>query len=221
MRSPLLLLIVAPLAATVLLVGCNGMPTGPSDLFQLALSSPTVVAGTTSAGTITLRGRMPHPVRVDLSSSDAVASVPASILVPAGTAVAEFTVRTRLVAADTMARITATAGDVREEIALQVVAPIARPATLDALDLQSASVRGGQDVQGTVRLTGAAPAGGVSVGLRSSNTAAVLPATVLIPSGALSAAFTISTRPVTLDTQLEITASYLDQARTLPLRVLR
>jgi hypothetical protein len=115
---------IAPLAAMLLLVGCDDASTAPSDLFQLALSPPTVAAGATSGGTVTLRSRMPHPVRVDLSSSDAVASVPQSILVPAGTAVAEFTVRTRLVAADTVARITASAGDQQEEIALHVIAPM-------------------------------------------------------------------------------------------------
>jgi hypothetical protein len=163
---------------------------------------------------------LPHEFRINLSSSDAVASVPASILVPAGTSAAEFTVRTRLVAADTVTRITASAGDMTDEVALQVVAPIARPATLDALELEATSVRGGQDLQGTVRLTGVAPAGGLSVRLRSSNFAAVVPAMVLIAVGAISAAFTVSTGPVSLDTQLEITAAYSDQTRTALLRVI-
>jgi hypothetical protein len=218
MRAPRTLLAPATLAA--ILLGCNDTPTAPSDLFRLALSPSMVAAGAASTGTVRLRGRLPHEFRINLSSSDAVASVPPSILVPAGTSAAEFTVRTRLVAADTVTRITASAGDMTDEVALQVVAPIARPATLDALELEATSVRGGQDLQGTVRLTGAAPAGGLSIRLRSSNFAAVVPAMVLIPVGAISAVFTVSTGPVSLDTQLEITAAYSDQTRTAPLRVI-
>jgi hypothetical protein len=220
MRPPLALLIIPTLATILLLLGCGDTPTAPSDLFQLALSPSTVAAGAPSAATVTLRSRMPHDLRINLSSSDAVALVPPSILVPAGTASAEFTVRTRLVAADTVTRIAASAGDVKEEVALQVVAPIARPATLDALELEATSVRSGQNLQGTVRLTAVAPAGGLSINIRSSNAAAFVPATVLIPFGAISAAFTVSTRPLTLETQLEITAAYSDQIRTVPLRVM-
>jgi len=199
--------------------GC-GAPTAPSDAFQLTVSPATVPAGAASEGTVTLGGRTPHAVQIDLSSSDAVASVPSTIVVPSGAMSAAFTVTTRVVAADTVARIIATAGNARQEVALQVVAPVARPPTLDALELDASTVRGGQTAQGTVRLTGAAPAGGLSVSIRSSNSAAVVPAAVLVQSRALTATFTISTRPVNLDTQLEITAAYSDQTRTLPLRVL-
>jgi hypothetical protein len=218
MRTRLAFLLVSTFAAIGLVLACAGTPTTPSEPFKFALSPSTVAAGATSVGSITVRGGTHQLVRIDLTSSDAVASVPSSVLVAPGTT-AEFKVATRLVAANTIARITATVGDVKQEIALQVVAPVARPATLDILKLEAASVRGGQDVQGTVGLTALAPASGLSVTIRSSNAAAVVPATVLIQSGELNAGFIVSTRPVALDTHLEITASYSDQARTVPLRV--
>jgi hypothetical protein len=218
MRTRLALLVVSTLAAIVLLLACAGNPTTPSEQFVFALSPSTVAAGATSVGTITVRGGAHQLVRIDLSSSDAVASVPSSMLVPPGSA-AEFMVRTQLVAANTTARITAAVGAVKHEIALEVVAPVARPPALDMLKLDATSVRGGQDLHATVGLTAAAPAGGVSVTVRSSNAAAVAPATVLIQSGELNAGFVVSTRPVALDTHLEITASYSDQIRTVPLRV--
>jgi len=113
------------------LPACGDTPTSPSPVgFELAVSPPAVAAGATSVGTVTLRDRTGQSVRINLSSSDAVASVPSSILVPAGTGVAVFPVRTRLVAADTVARISASAAGTTQEVALQVVAPIARPATL-------------------------------------------------------------------------------------------
>ena len=125
---------LAPVTLATLFLGCSDTPpTAPSDLFQLGLSPSTVAAGAATTGTVTLRGRMPHDFRINLSASDAVALVPQSIVVPAGALSAEFTVKTRLVAADTVTRIMASAGDMNDEVALQVVAPIARPATLDAL----------------------------------------------------------------------------------------
>ena len=221
MRSRLVRLMLPTLGATWLLLACGGTPTSPNPLvFELTVSPPAVAAGATSVGTVTLRGRTGQPVRIDLSSSDGAASVPSSILVSAGTGVAVFPVRTRLVAADTVARISASSAGTTQEVAIQVVAPIARPATLASMELDGTTVLGGQDMQGTVRLTAAAPAGGLSITLRSSNAAAVVPATVLIPFGATSAGFPLSTRPVTLETHLEITATYSDQIRTVPLRVI-
>jgi hypothetical protein len=131
------------------LCGCDDSPTTPSAVFELTLSPVIVPAGAASQGTVTLRSRTRSAVQITLSSSDAVASVPSTVVVPSETLSAPFTVTTRLVAADTVARIAATAGSTRQEIALQVVAPIARPATLDAL----------------------------------------------VPSGALTATFAVSTRP--------------------------
>ena len=117
-------------------------------------------------------------------------------------------------------RESATVGGTTEEASLQVVSPVAKPPTLDTLTLDTAVVRGGQSAQGTVRLTGAAPAGGVTIKVRSSNAAAIVPATVAIQGGSLSASFAIVTRPVDIDTQFEITASYLDLIRTAPFRVI-
>ena len=208
------------LLAMVLLAGCGDSPTSPSAAFDLTLAPTTVAAGGTIQGTVTLRSRTAHDYYVQLSSSDGVASVPASIVVPAGSASAAFTVTTRLVAADTVAKITAVAGETRQDASLQVLSPVAKPPTLDALELDTTVVRGGQSVQGTVRLTAAAPVpGGLTVSIRTSNAAAIVPATVTVSGGTVTSTFTLSTRPVTLDTQLEITATYIDQIRTVPLRV--
>jgi len=219
MRSRALAL-AASCLVMLLVSGCGGTATtSPSAGFQLSLSPATVPAGGSSEGTLTLSARARSAVYVSVSSSDAVASVPSSLMLPSGSMSTTFLVTTRLVAADTVARIRASVGDARQEVALQVIAPVAKPPTLDSLELDASVVRGGQNAQGTIRLTGAAPAGGISVSIRSSNSAAIVPATVLIPGGALSATFTISTRPVELETQFEIVAIYGDQLRTRPLRV--
>ncbi len=219
-----LVLIFSYAALTLVISGCNGATltsptTASTTAFQLSLTPTTVQAGASSEGTVVLSSPALNAVQITLSSSDAVASVPPSVTVPLGTSSTTFKVTTRLVAADTTAKITASVGGVKQELTLRVISPVARPATLDTLDLDPSVVRAGQTAQGTVRLTGAAPQPGLSVNVRSSNSAAIVPATVTIQGGALGATFTIATRPVNLDTQFEITASYLDQTRTVPFRV--
>ena len=210
------------LAIALATAGCGGGPTSPSTSpeFQFSLTPATVAAGASSQGTVTLTAPTPSSLRIDLSSSDAVAVVPASVVLPAGATTTSFTVTTRVVAADTMAMITATVGDERHDAALQVRSPVARPPTLDLLELDASVVRGGQNTQGTVpadgRRTGRRPLGQRSQQQRCGDR---LQALVAIQAGALNATFVITTRPVSIDTQFEITASYSDQTRTVPLRV--
>ena len=69
----------------------------------------------------------------------------------------------------------------------------------------------GQDEQGTIQLTGAAPAGGAAVALTSSDpTAFPLPATVTIPAGLATgtAPFFFDAGTVTTPTTVTITATY-------------
>lgn len=157
-------------------------------------------------------------IEVRLSSSDSVAVVPSSIVVPAGTQSTTFTITTRLVAADTTATISALVGADKRDAALRVMAPIARPPTLQALEIQPSVLKGGQNTQGTIRLTGPALAP-MAVTLRSSNTLATAPLTVTVLTGASSAPFTVTTRPVTLDTIFDITASLVDQSRSVQIRL--
>jgi hypothetical protein len=209
-------------AAAGLMAACGATPTTPSSAaaeFELTLTSTTLPAGGSTQATITLNRVARSAVVVTLSTSDAAASVPGSITVPSGARIATFNVATRLVAADTPVRIAASVGGSTQEVMLQVVSPVSKPPTLDSFVLAASLVRGGQSVEGTVKLSGAAPQGGALVRIGSSNGAAIVPATVTITSGTLSATFVIDTRPVALDTHVEITASYLDQTRTVPLGV--
>ncbi|HEX8161134.1 MAG TPA: VCBS repeat-containing protein [Pyrinomonadaceae bacterium] len=90
--------------------------------------------------------------------------------------------------------------------------------TLSALALSPASVVGGNSAQGTVTLTGAAPAGGTSVTLSSSNaSAATVPAGVTVAAGATSASFTVTTTSVTASTTVTIKALSGGVSRTATL----
>jgi probable HAF family extracellular repeat protein len=93
---------------------------------------------------------------------------------------------------------------------------------LSSLSLSSSSVRGGNSVTATVRLSAAAPSGGVAVALSSSDTSvATVPASVTVPAGATSATFTVSTRSVSSDRTVTISASYGGVTRTATLTVKR
>lgn len=73
---------------------------------------------------------------------------------------------------------------------------LARPLGLSSLVLNPPTVIAGAPSQGTVTLSGPAPAGGVVVNLSSSATnRATVPPTVTIPAGATSATFPIQTIP--------------------------
>jgi hypothetical protein len=91
--------------------------------------------------------------------------------------------------------------------------------TLASVTLASSSVAGGNNVQGTITLTSAAPAAGVVVNLTSSQANAVVPATVTVASGATTATFSITTTAVTADSNATITASLSGVTRTATLAV--
>jgi hypothetical protein len=93
--------------------------------------------------------------------------------------------------------------------------------SLGGVQLNPATLVGGASSSSNqVTLTGAAPAGGASVALSSSNPAvASVSAAILVPGGANSAAFPISTTPVAASTPVTISAFYLGVTRTATLTV--
>jgi hypothetical protein len=83
------------------------------------------------------------------------------------------------------------------------------PVALASLSLSESSVTGGETSSGTVTLDGAAPEGGVSVALSSSNSGvASVPAAVTVPAGETTASFQVSTAPVDEATAVNVSASY-------------
>jgi len=176
-----------------------------ASLSSVTRSPTSVVGGNNSTGTVTLNGSAPTGgAVVTLSSSNtSAAQVPTSITVAAGARSATFTITTTPVSVNTSVTITGTYG-VARTTTLTVSAP-----TLSTLARSPTSVVGGNNSTGTITLNGAAPTGGVSVSLQSSNTAAAqVPANVAIPAGSRSATFTITTSGVASSTSVTITAVY-------------
>ena len=70
------------------------------------------------------------------------------------------------------------------------------PTVPNELTLDTASVYGTDHVTATVSINGIAPVGGFTVNLTSSDPHVIVPATVVIPEGTISATFTINTTAV-------------------------
>lgn len=222
MRPSRLFCAVRLVVITLCACACGATPTAPSTppvtLTQFSVTPVTVNAGAGSEGTVTLIAQAPASGIEIRSSSDGVAVVPASVMVPAGAISATFSITTRLVAADTNATISVMLGSVKREAVLRVIAPMPRPPTLQTLDIDPSVLKGGQNTQGTIRLTGPA-LGPMRFTPRSSNALATPPPTVTVLTEASSATFTVTTRPVSLDTVFDITVNLADQSRSAQIRL--
>ena len=177
-----------------------------SALSSVTLTPASVIGGNSSTGTVTLTGPAPAGgAVVTLSSSNtAAAQVPASVTVAANATTTTFTVTTSPIASNTIATISGTYGTTKPTN-LAVTS-----SALSSVALSPISVLGGASSTGTVRLSGAAPAGGAVVTLSSSNAAAAqVPASVTVAAGATTATFTVTTSPVATNTALTISGTYV------------
>jgi hypothetical protein len=96
----------------------------PVGMYSLSVVPSPVVGGVTATGTAKLECKAgPGPITVTLGSSNAVASVPASIVIPAGVQSGSFQVATTPVAVSTKAIISGTANGITKSKTLTVSPP--------------------------------------------------------------------------------------------------
>ncbi|WP_309678930.1 hypothetical protein [Polaromonas sp.] len=200
-----------------LTVNPAGTPPPPTTLASFKVSPLSVAGGTPATGTVTLPSAAPAGgISVSLTSNlPGAATVPASVLVPAGASSASFTVTT-FPSASTTVQLSARLVDSILFAALGVGPATAQP-TLSGLTLNPASLVGGGSASGSVTLSAAAPSGGATVSLSDNTSAAVTPANVTVAAGASSASFTISTSAVTTSTAATLSAVYAGVTRTATL----
>ena len=210
-------------ATNVTLPGCT---VTAAALSSVSLSPSTVQGGAASSATVTLTAAAPSGgAVVSLTSSNtAVATVAASVTVPAGATSATTSVATSAVSSTTTSVISATRNGVTRSATLTVTAPAppAPAATLDTVSLSPASVQGGSSSSATVTLTANAPAGGAVVSFSSSNTAvATVPASMTVPEGVNSRVVVnfVSTSPVSATATSVISATYNGVTRSATLTV--
>ena len=96
----------------------------PVGMYLLSVVPSPVVGGLTATGTAKLECKAgPGPITVTLGSSNAVASVPGSISIPAGVQSGTFQVTTTPVVATTRTTLSATANGITKTKTLSVTAP--------------------------------------------------------------------------------------------------
>jgi hypothetical protein len=181
----------------------------PAALASIGASPSAVVGGSPATGTVTLTSGAPTGgALVSLASASSSVTVPESVTVGAGGNSATFGIATSAVAVQTLTTLSASYGGITKTTTFTVNP--AATAALAALSLNPTSVKGGTPVTATVRLTAAAPSGGVNVALASSSpTLASVPGHVLVPAGQISAAVTVATtKPPRGTTVVTISASY-------------
>jgi hypothetical protein len=205
----------------VIQLGYNPAQTSQPSLSSLILNPASVTGGQNATGTVTLTGTAPSAgTIVSLSNANAAASVPNSVTIPPNSSSANFTITTSAVSMTTVGNITAAYSGVNKSASLTVNP--AAPTALSSLTLNPSTLVGGASATGTVTLTKAAPAGGIVVNLTSSNsTRAKVPANVVIPAGAISQVFTITTTATKQKANVSITASYASVNKRATLTVIR
>lgn len=191
--------------------------TGP-DVIDLTLSPATFAGGCqSSTGRVTLS--VPAPAggtEVLLTSTNPVAVVPHSVTVPAGQTRASFPVTAPAVSTAQTGSITATAGGQSRSATLKV-----RPIGVASLLLAPNPVTGPGGVEGSVLLECAAAPGGITVQLTSSAPSVAWPnaPSLLIPAGATTGRFTVSTADVPTTRYVEIKAVAAGVSKTVRLEV--
>ena len=188
----------------VIQLGYNPQSASPTALSSVSVNPSSVTGGQSITGTVSMSGPAPAGgASVSLSSASSAASVPPTVTVPANATSVNFSVSTAAVGATTMGNITASFSGVTKTVNVTI-----QPAALMSVTLNPSNILGGSTAVGKVTLTGPAPAAGLVVTLTSSQSLqAKVPSKLIIPSGARSATFNVTTTSVSRKTVVTIAAS--------------
>lgn len=189
----------------------------PSNAQSVVVSPNVVVGGTATQGTVNLSGKAPTGGRtVTLASNKTnVATVPASVVVPAGQSSADFAVTTVGVNTNQGVVITAMTGAISKTAFFAVNAP-----SLTSISVAPGSIKGGLTGTLTLNINGSAPTGGFAIVLLSGAPGVViLSATGVIPAGQTTHNVNMPTTAVTTSTTVTIFATRSGIYRTATVTV--
>jgi hypothetical protein len=176
---------------------------------SVSFSADFVTAGETAVCTVTLQAvAPPGGILVTLTNSDPSGlACPATVVVPAGQTKVSFTATGNSVGAATTVKVEGTPSFNEKSDTITV-----NPASVHLTGVNVPSFVLGSSTTGQVTLSQPALAGGALVSLAGNSAAITLPSTVLVPEGATSASFSVSSS-VALH-NATITASYLGSTKT-------
>lgn len=187
---------------------------------SFSVSPSSVRDGATSQGTVTLAFPDTADNTVLVFSGDtSVATVPATVVIPAGTTAVTFPIATNAAAPPTIVQLTAWVGNTPRSADLSVNAATPPGPSLSSVSFVPSSIVGGQNATGTIRFTGVMTQGAV-VQLSSSNPAvAQVPGETVVSGNQSSGTFNLATSAVTAPTAVTITATWFGVTRTTSVTV--
>jgi outer membrane protein assembly factor BamB len=182
----------------------------------IGISATSVNGGTASVGTVRLSGLTPPTGAViNLSSSDAAATVPKTVTIPAESQSITFAIKTTAEEATHQVTLSATFGGVTKSWSMSVYGD-----AISKLSFNPATLAGGASTTGTVTLASAAPPEGWLVNLKVDNaTYIVIPASVKVAGGSMTANFPVKTNISSQNYTGTITASDALTAKAVVLSV--
>ena len=188
----------------------------PAVLAGISLSPSTVAGGNSTGLRVYLNGAAPSGgFAVTLSSTNPqLANTLGVLSIPAGATTAGTLVTTNSVSSDSSTLIAADGPGGGVSKTLKILA-----SKITSVTLNPSSVVGGNATTGTVALSVAAPSAGVVVAISSSSGCAVVPTTVVVQGGALTATFSIGTVAVTTNTSATISTSLGTSSQSVNLTV--
>jgi len=152
----------------------------------------------------------------NISTNTTTNKTTATLTVPAGATLADFTIQTFVNAGDVVTNVVAARGPSDSQTAKLTILGATIGLTVDPSDV----VGGFKNSTGTLTLSSPAGSAGLTVQLKSSNPgAASVPATVFIPSGHATATFPITTTAVKDNVSVTITATLGGNSSTAQLTV--
>ncbi len=182
---------------------------------SFAVSPNPACGGAPSTGQVTLQEAMATDTVFQITNSNAAATTPATVVIPAGSLSASFSITTRAVTSATLGSISI-ARDKAMARATLTVAPIG----VDVISVAADFVPEGATTVGTINLQLPAAPGAITVNLGSAVPGvASVPVSVTIPQGAKTAQFRVDTFGVAANTPCLVTASANGSRRTTTLTV--
>jgi hypothetical protein len=177
--------VTASLGASAQTASISLVAPAPVLVSGLACNPTGVMSGATVSCAVTLSQIVSAPTSVSLSSNSALLLIPATVIVPAGSATANTVATAGAVLADTQAVVTASLGASSQNATVVLWStPV-----LTSLACTPATIAIGAGAACTVTLSKAA--GNLTVAI-SPNPALAAPATVPVPQGSSSAGFTVT-----------------------------
>lgn len=183
--------------------GVITIPTTSPTLTSLVCTPASLSPGLSSSCTVAMSAAVSSPTVVALTSSSSALTIPASVTIPAGAATAGFTAAAGAFASDQSATVAAALNGASATASIALAAP----PLVTALRCSASTLTSNASASCTVTLSKAAASAGATVALKDDAAALTVPASVTVPAGAMSAAFTAATAAVTSSQTATITAA--------------